>query len=209
MTVGKPPLDWKSSRWWAHRSPEERTAWANIPKRYTALTLSELELPANVLKQSNEWIEAYVSGETSGLLITGGASSGKTALAQAIGKEIINRTPSMVYFLSSDRYVEMIKDSFDADNGELPEMYEMPWLIKYVRDVFHLPIIDSLGRERPTDFSQYELGALLRRRWEECRCTLITTSLSLIDVSARYGDSARAVLEDMNRIQIKGDRGGR
>lgn len=209
MSVGKPPLDWKSSKWWANRSAEERLAWANIPKRYVTLQLSELELPATVLRQANEWVDAYVEKKSAGLLITGGASSGKTALAQAIGKEVINRTPSMVYFLSSDRYVEMIKDSFDADNGELPEMYEMPWLIKYVRDVFHLPIIDSLGRERPTDFSQYELGALMRRRWEECRQMIITTSLSLIDVSARYGDSARAVLEDMDRIQIKGDRGGR
>lgn len=195
----QPPLDWKSAKWWANRPVEERLHWANFPRLYTDMCMSNLH--PDIARKGQSWLE---SAGSPGLLITGKAGTGKTGLAQALGKEIISTQKKSVHFVSADRYVEMIKDSFDQDSNELPEMYPMPHLLRYIKDVFHIVIIDALGRERPTDFSQYELGALLRRRYEECRQTIVTTSLSLADIGARYGDSARAVLYDMPTINLNG-----
>lgn len=194
----QPPLDWKSAKWWANRSVEERLAWASFPKLYARYTLSTLDDPYVSLAQ--KWLDTHAD-TSPGLLITGRAGTGKTVLAQAIGKEIITTRKKAVQFVSADRYVEMIKDSFDAD-GDLPEMYPVPFMLRYIKDVFHFVIIDALGRERPTEFSQYELGALLRRRFEDCRPVIVTTSLSMVDIANRYGDSARAVIAELPHINL-------
>ena len=199
-----PPLEWKSAKWWANRSIEERIAWANFPERFTDITLDNAEISDKKRTAAKDYIESLLQKDSRGLLITGKAGSGKTVVAQAIGKEIIKQQKKAVHFVASDRYVEMIKDSFDADNNELPEMYDMPHLLRYLTDVFHVVILDALGRERPTEFAQYELGALLRRRWEACRPTVVTTSLSMTDITHRYGDSARAVMVNMHHINMSG-----
>ena len=203
-TSCNPPLEWKSAKWWANRSIEERTIWANFPERFEHITLDNAEIADKKRNAAKDYIESLQNKDSRGLVITGKAGSGKTVLAQAIGKEIIKQQKRAVQFVAADRYVEMIKDSFDADNNELPEMYEMPHLLRYIKDVFHVVIVDALGRERPTEFAQYELGALLRRRWEECRPTIVTTSLSMADITHRYGDSARAVILNMHQISMSG-----
>lgn len=200
MKTFQPPLDWKSAKWWANRSVEERTYFAAFPKIYRNMDLSTVH--PEIAQRGLDWLNNQT--DSPGLLITGKAGTGKTGLAQSLGREIISRQKKSVYFVAADRYVEMIKDSFDQDSNELPEMYAMPHLLRYIKDVFHVVIIDALGRERPTDFSQYELGALLRRRYEDCRQTIVTTSLSLSDIGHRYGDSARAVLCDMPSISLNG-----
>lgn len=202
MSKVQPPLDWKSAKWWANRPDTERVALANFPKRYADFNITSIDTPYQRLARN--WLED--KPDSPGLLITGGAASGKTVFAQAIGKEIIRTQKKMAYFLSADRYVEMVKDSFDASDGDLPEMYNMPYLLRYVKDVFQVLIIDALGRERPTEFSQYELGALLRRRFEDCHQVIVTTSLSMTDIAARYGDSARSVISSLDCINLNAAR---
>lgn len=104
-------------------------------------------------------------------------------------------------FVSSDRYVEMLKDQFDNDN-QLPEMYAMPHLIKYIKGVFDIVVVDGLGEERLTEFAQHELGSLLRQRYEDCRSTIITTSLTSSDLVKRYGQRISGVIGDMTRVEL-------
>jgi DNA replication protein DnaC len=195
------PLEWKSAKWWANRPAEERLALAGIPRLYKSFDMGTIA--PELADLGYEWLNERFQKPSPGLLITGRAGSGKTGLAQALGKEIIARHKKAAYFISADRYVEMVKDTFDNDN-ELPEMYEMPHLLRYVKDVFHVVILDALGRERPTDFSRYEIGALLRRRYEECRPIIVTTSLSMSEIANRYGDSALSVLTDLDTINVNG-----
>jgi DNA replication protein DnaC len=194
----EPPLEWKSAKWWANRPVDERLALANFPKRYAQYSMESIGESYRNL--ATKWIQS--ASISPGLLITGRADTGKTVTAQAIGRHIIETQKKMVYFLSADRYVEIIKDSFDKVDGELPDMYNMPHLLRFIKDTFHVVIIDALGRERPTEFSQYELGSLLRRRYEDCRQVIVTTSLSMADITARYGDSARSVIADFDAINL-------
>lgn len=192
--VGPPPTDWKTARWWQNRPVEERLAWAHIPSRW-----SDVE-PQDWTPQVNNFINDFDS-RSSGLLVTGPSGSGKTVTAVALLKTLIKSYPMSGRFVNSDRYVEMLKDQFDNDN-QLPEMYAMPHLVKYIKGVFDVVLIDGLGQERLTEFAQHELGSLLRQRYEDCRSTIITTSMTKSDLIRRYGDRVAGVLVDMPVLRM-------
>lgn len=192
--VGPPPTEWKTARWWQNRSVEERLAWSHIPNRWADV-------------EYEEWtsgIKHFVNGfgtRSVGLLVVGPAGSGKTVTSVGLLKKLLQTYPMSGRFVNSDRYVEMLKDQFDNDN-QLPEMYAMPHLVKYIKGVFDIVLIDGLGQERLTEFAQHELGSLLRQRYEDCRPTIITTTLSKSDLIRRYGDRIAGVIGDMPLLKM-------
>lgn len=194
MTVGPPPTEWKTANWWRNRSTEERLAWAHIPNRWSSTSFDQW---SSSLSNFIEGFDTYVPG----LLIVGPSGSGKTTLAITILRRLITTYPLSGRFVNSDRWIEMLKDQFDNDN-QLPEMYAMPHLVKYIKGVFDVVVLDGLGQERLTEFAQHEIGSLLRQRWEECRPTIITTSLTRIDVVRRYGDRISGVMNDMVMVSL-------
>jgi len=104
-------------------------------------------------------------------------------------------------FVTADRYIEMLKDQFDNDNL-LPEMYSSPYLIKYIQGVFDVVVLDGVGQERETDFSIHEVGSLIRRRYEDMRTTIITTTLGVTDFTRRYGERVKSAVLDMPEIKV-------
>jgi DNA replication protein DnaC len=163
-----PPTEWKSARWWQNRPLEERLAWANFPPRW----------------KDAQYEESLISDKTF------------NAIAVSILRDILTNKSASGRFITADRYVEMLKDQFDNDN-ELPEMYSMPHIVKYLKGVFDIVVLDAVGDERSTEFSQHEIGSLLRRRNEDLRKTIITTNLSPTEFIRRYGERVATVLEDM------------
>ena len=194
MTVGPPPTEWKTANWWRNRSTEERLAWAHIPNRWASISFDQWS------SSLSDFIDGF-NTSVPGLLIVGPSGSGKTTLAITVLRRLIMTYPLSGRFVNSDRWIEMLKDQFDNDN-QLPEMYAMPHLVKYIKGVFDVVVLDGLGQERLTEFAQHEIGSLLRQRWEECRPTIITTSLTRIDVVRRYGDRISGVMNDMVMLSL-------
>jgi len=190
--ISAPPTDWKSARWWQNRPLEERLAWANFPPRWERAEYDS----SRVSDKTYHAIAKFTNGESNGLFLHGPSGSGKTPIAVGILKDILNTKPLSGRCITSERYVEMLKDQFDNDN-ELPEMYSMPHIVKYLKGVFDIVVLDAVGHERSTEFSQHEVGSLLRRRNEDLRKTIITTHLSPTEFIRRYGDRVATVLEDM------------
>ena len=197
MTVGAPPTEWKSARWWQNRSVDERMSWAHFPPRWVDAEYD----PTLLSKTANEGIQSFLSNEKNGLLLHGPSGSGKTPIAVGILRMIIQSAPVSGRFITAERYVEMLKDQFDNDN-ELPEMYSMPHIVKYLKGVFDIVVLDAVGEERATDFAHHEVGSLLRRRNEDCRRTVITTHLSPTEFIRRYGNRVASVLEDMVIVRV-------
>lgn len=197
MTVGAPPTEWKSARWWQNRSVDERLTWAHLPPRWSDAEYS----PHKLSDGTNKAIAAFLDGRTNGLLLHGPSGSGKTPVAVGILRQVITTQPLSGRFITAERYVEMLKDQFDNDN-ELPEMYSMPHIVKYLKGVFDLVVLDATGQERATEFSYHEIGSLLRRRNEDCRRTIVTTHLTPTEFVRRYGDRVASVLEDMTITRV-------
>lgn len=189
------PIDWKSEKWWNNRSAEEREFHLRIPKKWRAFSPDAGRVPASVSK----WAKNYQYGDS--LYLYGPSGSGKTAIAQSVLKLLVNDHPISGRFVSSEKYIEMIKDSFEND-GLLPEMYSTPYLLKYIQGVYSIVLLDSVGNERETDFSVHEIGSLIRRRDEDMRSIIITSSLSVTDFIRRYGDRVASAINDMTLVRL-------
>lgn len=189
------PTDWKSENWWRNRSAEERLFHAKIPPRLSKLAIDEVQLTTDVLA----WLEDYEPG--SSLYIHGRPGSGKSILAQEVLRRVITSHQLSGRFVSADRYLEMLKDQFDNDNL-LPSMYSSPYLIKYIQGVFDVLVLDGVGQERETEFANHEIGSLIRRRYEDMRTVIITSTLSTMDFSRRYGDRVKSAVMDMTEIRV-------
>lgn len=186
------PTDWKSEKWWNNRSVEERLYHLKIPKRWADLTV---DLP----KPVQDWLERYQYGAS--LYIYGPSGAGKTAVAQTLLKQLVARHQLSGRFVSSEKYIEMLKDSFEND-GLLPEMYSTPYLLKYLQGTYSVVLLDSVGNERETEFSAHEVGSLIRRRNEDLRSLIITTTLSVVDFTRRYGDRVSGSINDMTTVKL-------
>ena len=193
------PTDWKSEKWWRNRPQEERLHHLHIPKRWRSIKFDDLTLDPAVLDQARQWVANYERG--SSLYIYGRSGSGKTILAQALAQTLLSEHQVSGRFLGADRYIDMLHDSFDHNN-ELPEMYSSRFLLKYIQGVFDVVVVDGVGQERDTEFTRHEVGSLIRRRYEDERTVIITTSLPRLDFIRRYGDRVKVAVSEMDNIKV-------
>lgn len=199
MTTYTTPTDWKSEKWWRNRSKDERLFHLNVPKRWRSISFDDLTLDEPIIDQAKTWLGGYERG--SSLYIYGRSGSGKTTLAQSLAQHLVANADLSGRFLSSDRYIDMLHDSFD-NNNLLPEMYSTPYLLKYVQAVFDVLILDGAGQERDTEFTRHEIGSLVRRRYEDERTIIITTSMPPMDFIRRYGDRIKIAISEMDTIKL-------
>lgn len=189
------PTDWKSENWWRNRSPEERLFHSKIPARLAQHDSDEVLLNTEVLA----WLQEYEPG--SSLYIHGRPGTGKSTIAQEILRRLVVSHPLSGRFVSAERYLEMLKDQFDNENL-LPSMYSSPYLIKYIQGVFDVLVLDGVGQERETEFANHETGSLIRRRYEDMRTVIITSTLTTMDFTRRYGDRVKSAVSDMTEIKV-------
>lgn len=125
---------------------------------------------------------------TRGLLLSGGCGSGKTHLAAAIVHALLRRGCHAL-FLTSGRYLDTLKGAFG--NAEL-----LRSLQEEVRCAALL-VLDDLGAEHTGDWSRSELFSLLNDRYENMRPTVLTTNLSLAELTARLGERTVSRIAEM------------
>lgn len=180
MSKYQEPLEWKSAGWWRNRSEEERLAFLKIPPR----------IQGYVEKFADNRIDTAFADDwepSMNMLITGG-HRGKSTMAAFLLQLITTHHKVAGRWVAADKYIEMLKDSFDNGGGLLPVEYGSPYTIKNIKNVFDIVVIDGLGDERLTDFAQHEIGSLIRTRYDNCRSTIVTSSLTMDDIKQRYGD---------------------
>jgi DNA replication protein DnaC len=177
------PTTWQSAKWWRNRPPEHREYFIKAPKRY-------VEDPHTA---------TFPFEEGGNYFIVGKSGTGKTTLAVKTAMEAVRRHQLSARFVSADEYVEMIKDTFD-NSGDLPEMWSSPHLVKYIKGVFDIVILDGVGQERLTEFARHELGSLIRRRFEMGLSTIITSDIPSTDIITKYGQRVAGPLNEYTEI---------
>jgi DNA replication protein DnaC len=193
------PLEWKSEAWWRNRPKDERLHHMHIPKR--------------IYENMDGWHHCPHKIDLPNLFIQGPSGCGKSLIAASTLKHLVSEHNCSGRWIEADDYIEMLKDSFDTSDGNLPEMYSSPHIVKYVKAVFDIVVIDGLGEERLSPkygedlgFAQHELGSLIRKRYDKGKATIITSRLSIQDIKNRYGSRLANPLADFDHEVIRGKR---
>ena len=131
------------------------------------------------------------------LLFLGGTGLGKTHLSLAIAKEVINGGFGVVYAPAQKLVSELEREhfSFSGTNAALKKYTECDLLI-----------IDDLGAEFPSQFTTAAIGNLINERLYENRPTIISTNLSVKELSERYSErTASRILGEYRRLLFAGE----
>ena len=153
------------------------------PSRYTFATFQEAAGVHVALKAAR----AFADGDgPPWLMILGGHGSGKTHLARAVHRRLMERLCPSIYVYSIDLF-DRLREAFHyRDEPDFVHYMEFQYI-----GTPHL-IIDDLGAERETLWVQERAEKILNIRHEKELRTLITSNLGLADfpgaLQSRMGD---------------------
>ncbi len=173
---------------------------ARIPQRYRHCELTNFEQNTDSLREAQRRAQAFVSAFPvieRGLLLRGRHGVGKTHLAVAILKTVIQQKGARGYFYETRELLKLVRESFGQ--GDTTEMD----VLRPVLDA-DLLVLDDLGAEKTSEWVQETLGLVVNTRYSERRPTIFTTNLGngtalddLQSIRVQLGERTRSRLLEM------------
>ena len=116
------------------------------------------------------------------MLFIGKPGLGKTFLCSSIAKDLLDKGKSVIYKTVSDLIDIVRKYKFDFENENINE--------QYLDEIYNcdLLIIDDLGTELSTQFSNLVLYTILNRRAQKNKKIIISTNLDIDEFTKIYSD---------------------
>jgi DNA replication protein DnaC len=192
---------------------------ARIPRRYQNCSLDNFEVHndthKDALKISRQFVKNYPAQEV-GLLFIGPCGVGKTHLAVAIIRELLEKKNVSCSFYDFRELIRDIQSSFTPDSS-LSEAE----ILAPVFDVGVL-VLDELGAKRPTAWVEETVFYIINQRYNQKRPTIFTSNYFDIDeeedrrekmykekddsLVSRIGYRLRSRLYEMSKVvNIQGD----
>ena len=166
---------------------------ARIPRRYEHCSLANFETDTlsddsratqwdRSLEQAKLVVQGFVKNypavEDQGLLLMGNSGVGKTHLAVAALKELVQRGHEGLFF-DYNELLKQIQSSYNAES----QTTEMAVLEPVLR--CEILLLDDLGSGKPSAWALETVGHILNTRYNEKRVTLITTNFLDLEASQR------------------------
>ncbi len=164
-------------------TPAAVLAACRIPPRYEHCLLDHFTPGTPSQRAAKERAVRYVAGypflgtdEGLGLLLSGGNGVGKTHLAAAILRELVEKKGARGQFWDFHELIREIKNSFDSET-KTTELQVLEPVVE--ADVL---VLDDLGAWKMTDWMNDTLFYLLNSRYTARRPTIVTTNYQDADV---------------------------
>ena len=105
-------------------------------------------------------------------------------------------------YLNTNIFLEQLRSSFDGDTSEVQMLLNRAYKCD-------LLILDDIGVERGTPWTQERLYDLINTRYNECKCTIFTSNLSPTEIEDKLGIRIASRIRSSKVIELKGaDRRG-
>ena len=211
--TGWKPVDEKGIRrvvrcdCWREQVGGHRLAAANIPKRYQHCTLENFSAynPSleRALEQARRVPRRFPSANNlreqgRGLLLGGLPGVGKTHLAVAVLKQVMNSSPARGLFYDTRDLLRVIRSTYDPSIRTTE--------LEVLRPVMtaDLLVLDDLGAEKTSEWVEETMNLIVNTRYNERRLTIFTSNYKDIpddtDPNAllfRIGHRMRSRLHEM------------
>ena len=158
---------------WREQVGQQRLIDANIPKRYQHCTLENFlaynESLERAVGQARRLIEAFPAAHV-GLFFEGQPGVGKTHLAVAVLKAIIERTGGRGLFTDTRELLRVIRSTYDPSIRTTE--------LEVLRPVLQadLLVLDDLGAEKTSEWVDETMNLIVNTRYSERRLTLFTSN---------------------------------
>ncbi|HZR26482.1 MAG TPA: ATP-binding protein [Vicinamibacterales bacterium] len=158
---------------WREQIGQHRLADANIPKRYQHCTLDNFlaynESLERAVVHARKLADAFPVASL-GLFLEGQPGVGKTHLAVAVLKTIIERTGARGLFYDTRDLLRMIRSTYDPSIRTTE--------LEVLRPVLQadLLVLDDLGAEKTSEWVDETMNLIVNTRYSERRVTLFTSN---------------------------------
>jgi len=164
---------------WREQAGHDRLASANIPKRYLHCTLANFSAynPSleRALEQARRVPDRFPSANNlreqgRGLLLEGPPGVGKTHLAVAVLKQVMNTSGARGLFYDTRDLLRVIRSTYDPSIRTTE--------LEILRPVMtaDLLVLDDLGAEKTSEWVEETMNLIVNTRYNERRLTIFTSN---------------------------------
>lgn len=148
--------------------------------------------PREYMEASVDFLKAYAQNfnkNSGSFFFTGGTGLGKTHLSLAVMNKVTEKGYSVFYGSADNIIKQMEKERFGRSNGDIEEEIENADLL----------IIDDLGTEFRTAFSETAVYQLINNAILNSKPMIISSNLSITELEERYG---QRVVSRLNSFEV-------
>jgi DNA replication protein DnaC len=169
---------------------------SNLGRRFKDRTFKTFKVTKEnetALKKAYDYAVNFNDYESKGkgLLFIGQVGTGKTHLTAAIANYLMFEKIIPVKFGNVTTLLGEIKNSYNDE--ESASESDLIYMLSNVR----LLIIDDLGKEKCTEWSNNIIYTIINNRYENYKPTIVTTNLSIKELENQIGDASVSRLIEM------------
>lgn len=171
---------------------------SNVGRRFVNATFDTYIGNTEAKNECMKWADNYKYGEGTGLVLCGSYGTGKTHLATATAKRVLEKHGQRVWFNTFAGMLQELKSAYGN-----PEAYSQS-MNKYCG--VEVLVIDDLGKENMTAWGSETLFTIIDDRYRNMKSVIITTNLMPNELGKHIDEAIMSRLAEMcTFVKVEGE----